>query len=321
MKTVLMTDRAWPDTELEEAILTAAGHRLVAGADTPAKAEDVERLVRDLEPSAVLTCWSRVSSAAIQSSPRLEIVARLGVGLDNIDVAAATQTGVWVTNVPDYCVEEVSDHAIGMLLAWTRGIVGLATDVRAGHWDPGKARLRRLSALTVGILGFGRIGRRTASKLEGWGVRLLAYDPSANIEPPVESCSLAELVRLSDAIIVHAPLNAVTRHLFNADTLASMRPDSMLINVSRGAIVSSAALVAALQAGQIGGAGLDVLEDEPAVPLELRELPNVTMTPHVAFSSDVSLIELRTRACEEVVRVLRGEKPLHACNRPNADKP
>src|SRR5262249_56673046 len=158
-------------------------------------------------PDAILTCWAPVTAAAIAASPSLRLVARMGVGLDNIDVAAATSTGVLVTNVPDYCVEEVSDHAVALVLAWTRGIVLADRQVRAGRWDPAGARLRRLSALTCGVIGYGRIGRRTARKIAALGARVGAHDPP----PPAEAYGVAfvaleELLARSDAVIVHAPL-------------------------------------------------------------------------------------------------------------------
>ncbi len=175
--TVLLTDRAWPDDTVERAVLTAGGITLVAGPADPAPAPVIERLAAEHRPDAILTCWAPVSAAAIAASPALRLVARMGVGLDNIDVAAATGRGVLVTNVPDYCVEEVSDHAVALLLAWTRGVVAADRQVRAGRWDPAGARLRRLSALTCGVIGYGRIGRRTARKIAALGARVLAHTP------------------------------------------------------------------------------------------------------------------------------------------------
>ncbi|KRB93542.1 C-terminal binding protein [Noviherbaspirillum sp. Root189] len=314
--TVLLTDFAWPDIELERGIIAAAGFRLVAGPSSPASAETIEALAREHQPAAIMTCWAQVSSAAIASSPGLKIVARMGVGLDNIAVASATERGVLVTNVPDYCVEEVSDHVMGMLLAWTRGIVSFDRDVRSGNWNPASAQLRRLSALTCGIIGYGRIGRRTAAKLKAFGVRLLVSDPHPQAEDGITFTDLDTLLAQSDAVIVHAPLVPSTRHLINRERIARMKQGAMLVNVSRGGIVDTDAVIAALQSGQLSGAGLDVLESEPDVPAALADQPGAIITPHVAFSSDVSLIELRRRACEEVVRVLRGENAHFPCNKP-----
>jgi len=275
--------------------------------------------VRQSAPAAILTCWAQVSATAISASPALRIVARLGIGLDNIAVDAATAQGVMVTNVPAYCVEEVSDHAVGMALAWTRGIVALDRQVRAGDWAPGQAQLRRLAQLTCGIVGYGRIGRRSAAKLrQGFGSRVLAYsrNPPAG-DDSVEHVALEALLAQSDIVILHAPLTPDTRHLINRARLAKLRKGSLLINVSRGALVDNDALIEVLANGTLGGAALDVLETEPEVPEALRSDPRVILTPHVAFSSDASVAELRRSACEEVVRVLRGQPPLFPCNTPH----
>ena len=313
--TVLLTDYAWPDDSVERAIIEAAGMKLVSGPATPLPAAAIETLVREHQPAAILTCWGQVSAAAIAAAPALKIVARLGVGLDNIAVAAATERNILVTNVPDYCVEEVSDHAVGFALAWTRGLVFFDREVRAGRWVPSDAKLRRLASLSCGLIGFGRIGRATARKLGAFGCRVLAHDPymAANVAG-VQSVSLETLLAESDIVIVHAPLTDTTHHLINRERLALMPPGGLLINVSRGAIVDTDAVVAALQSGQLAGAALDVLESEPSIPSALLAQAGAMLTPHVAFSSDASLLELRRRAAEEVVRVLRGEQPQHPCN-------
>jgi D-3-phosphoglycerate dehydrogenase len=314
--TVLLTDYAWPDIELERSIIEGAGFRLVSGPSAPLPVGQIDALAADCRPAAILTCWAQVSAAAIASAPDLKIVARLGVGLDNIAVSEAIARGVLVTNVPDYCVEEVSDHVLGLLLGWTRGIVAFDRSVRAGNWNPASARLRRLSTLTCGIIGYGRIGRRTAAKLQGFGVRLLVNDHHAKAEAGVEFTDLATLIKQSDVVIIHVPLTPATHHLIDAAVLAAMKRGAMLINVSRGGIVDSDALAQALASGQLGAAGLDVLESEPSVPPALLAQDGAIITPHVAFSSDTSLLELRRRACEEVVRVLRGEAPHYPCNQP-----
>lgn len=320
---VLMTDHAWPDTRIERDILQDAGFELhVMGAAPPSEAQ-VEAGVRELAPAAILTCWAQVNAAAISASPMLRVVTRLGIGLDNIAVDHATTHGVMVTNVPAYCVEEVSDHAVGMALAWTRGLVALDRQVRDGVWAPGQAQLRRLAQLTCGIVGYGRIGRRTAAKLrQGFGCRVLAFsrDPAPG-DDSAEHVPLDALLAQSDVVILHAPLTPDTRHLINSTRLAQMRKGALLINVSRGGLVDNDALIEALANRTLGGAALDVLETEPTVPDALRIDPRVILTPHVAFSSDASVAELRRSASEEVVRVLRGQPPLHPCNTPHNWKP
>ena len=315
-RTVLLTDFAWPDDSIERGIIESAGFKLVSGPANPASPDVIEAMVREQQPEAILTCWAQVSAAAIEAAANLKIVARLGVGLDNIAVEQATRGGIWVTNVPDYCVEEVSDHAVGLALAWTRGLVSFDRDVQQGNWNPAGAALRRLGNLTVGIVGFGRIGRRTAQKLQAFNARLLAFDPYPANDAGVTFVVLDELMRQADIVIVHAPLTPTTHHLIDQTRLDQLKPGSFLINVSRGGVVDTDAVIRALQSGQLSGAGLDVLEQEPQVPAELLQHPGVIITPHVAFSSDASLVELRQRASEEVVRVLLGEQPQQARNTP-----
>jgi len=316
---VVITDYAWPALDIERSVIEGAGFRLVAGPAAPAPAAEIETLVAEHQPVGILTNWAQVSAQAVRSSPGLRIVARLGVGLDNIAVDECTRRGIWVTNVPDYCFEEVADHSVGMLLAFTRGVLHFDREVRAGRWEPATARLRRLKTMTVGIVGYGRIGRSTAQKLNGFGARVLAYtrSPGAS-EKNVEFVALDELLRQSDAVIVHIPLNAETKHLLSRERLALMKRGAFLINVSRGAVIDTDALIAALQSGHLGGAALDVLENEPNVPPALLALANVILTPHIAFTSDASLRELRQWASEEVVRVLRGQPPKEARNKPVA---
>ena len=315
--TVLLTDYAWPDFAIEAELIEGAGFRLVTGPAKPAAAEVIAALAVEQQPAAIMTNWAPVNAAAIAASPSLRIVTRLGVGLDNIAVAEATRRGIWVANVPDYCVEEVSDHAVGMLLAWARGLTRFDREVRAGHWEPASARLRRVRDLTCGIIGFGRTGRRTAEKLSGFGMRLLAHAhrPVADANG-VEMMTLEELLRSSDAVLVHLPLTGDTRHLLDRRRISLMKPGALLVNVSRGAVIDTEALIEALAAGKLAGAALDVLEDEPHVPPGLLR-PDVILTPHIAFSSDASLRDVRRKASEEVVRVLRGERPLQARNEPN----
>lgn len=298
---VLVMDYAWPDLSIEAQILDDAGFDLVSVVDEGVPATD---LVAGC--SAIMTCWALVPADLLRAGRDLRMVARFGVGTDNIDVAEARRLGLAVTYVPDYCMEEVSDHALGLSLAWFRGIVALDRMIRVGAWDPSAARLRRMSALTVGVWGYGRIGRRTAEKFAAVGCRVIAHDPFAPSGPPADLVDLEVLLGESDIISLHMPPSpdgpAVT-----ADILARMRPEALLVNTARGALVDNAALVEALEEGRIGGAALDVVAGEPDIPQELVDSPRTILTPHVAFSSRESLVELRRRTAEDVVRVLRGE--------------
>ena len=317
MALVLQTDFAWPDVEIERAVIEGAGHTLVTGTSEAMPEAEVEALVRSQDPQAIMTCWAEVNAAAIASPADLRIVQRIGVGLDNIAVEAATARGAWVANVPDYCVEEVSDHAVGMIMAWFRGLVVFDRDVKAGSWNPARAELRRGTELTVGLLGLGRIGRASARKLSGLGMSVLAYD----IAPPAgvgdaTLVGLEELAAQADAIVVHLPLTDDTQHLVDAAFLARMKEGSLLVNVSRGPVVDTEALIAALDDGPLGFAALDVVEGEPDPSPAITGRADTIVTPHVAFSSDASLAELRRRSAEEVVRALAGRPLENPCNQP-----
>lgn len=315
---VLLTDHPWPDVEIEAAVIEGAGYSLVAGPEIAGTAEEVEALVASCSPVAILTCWAPVSARAIDLPAELKIVARLGVGLDNIDVDAATRRGAWVTNVPDYCVQEVSDHALGLVLDHCRGISRLNAVTKQSGWQSDASGLLRLSNQVIGILGYGRIGRETARKFHALGCRVLAYDPHFSGDASVSKGStLEEISSECDVIIVHVPLLAETTGLIDAEFLRGVRKKPLIVNVSRGPIVSNAALLDALETGQIRGAALDVIDGEPHPPAALITHPLVTVTPHVAYASDASMAELRRRACEDVVRVLGGERPLQPRNLPN----
>lgn len=313
MAVVLQTDYAWPDVAIERAVIEGAGHRLVTGSATPPAAETIAAMAADHDVAAIMTCWAEVAASTIAASRALRIVQRIGVGLDNIDVAAATARGTWVANVPDYCVDEVSAHAVALVLDWARGIAAFDRAVKRGEWNPAAATLRRISDLTVGIVGYGRIGTMTADRLRAFGCTVLTN--SRRGDGPNHR-DLATLLAVSDAIVIHAPLTPDTHHLIDASRIAQMKRGAYLVNVSRGPLIDTGALLAALIGGHLSGAGLDVIEGEPAPPRALVERADVTVTPHVAFSSGASLAELRRRAAEEVVRALAGEPLQHPCNDP-----
>ena len=260
------------------------------------------------DASGILTCWARVSAPVIHASPGLRAIGRMGVGLDNIDLAAAAARGIAVTRIPDYCVEEVSDHVLGLLHAWARCIVTADRDVRAGEWDPARYIPRRVSSLVTGIWGLGPTGLRTAQKLRALGCRVLtddrhpvrAPDGARPVPPEV-------LLTDSDVLSLHLPLTESTRHIIGPEQLALMRPGSLLINTGRGALVDIEALCAALDDGVPGAAALDVFPSEPQVPVALRERGDVILTPHIAFSSSQSVLELRRRATLELLLVLAGQ--------------
>lgn len=308
---VLVTDYAWPTLAAEEAVLGAVGAELVV-ARTGEEAELV-----GLAPGvdAILTCWKRVGPAVLDAAPRCRIVSRYGVGLDNIAVDHATRLGMVVTNVPDYCAEEVSDHAMALLLACARKIAAFAAATRRGAWDNRAAGpIPRLRGKTLGLVGYGRNARAVVPKALGFGLTVLAHDPllpEDAIRPPVRRVpDLESLLRASDFVSIHVPLVPETRGLLGLHTLRLMKPTAILVNTSRGPIVDEAALHRAVTEGWIAGAGLDVLAEEPPPPGHpLLGLDQVVITPHAAFYSEASVEELARKAAERVAHVLRGEVP------------
>ncbi len=241
-------------------------------------------------------------------------VVRYGIGVDNIDLDAARELGVAVANVPDYCIDEVADHTVAMLLMLLRKLPALEAELRGGGWG-GIAVARPMPALrrtTVGFLGLGRIGRAVLERLRPFGCSFLAHDPALSAADAaalgVTLADLATVLREADALTLHLPLTAQTRHLLDAERLALMKPSAVVVNTARGGLIDVEALVAALAAGTLGGAALDVFEQEP-LPADspLRGAPRLALTPHMSWYSDEAMGRLQTLAAEEAARALRGE--------------
>ena len=310
---VLFTDLPWGDAEIERAALSKVGADVVE-APNGEEATLVE-LARDA--TAIATCWAQVTARVIQSAPRCRLVARMGIGLDNIAIPAATQRGIPVTNVPDYCVEEVAEHALALLLALARNVAFFHLRTKHGEYDLQAAPpMRRLSTQTLGLFGLGRTGQAVARKARGLGLNVVAHTASGNdYGAGCEMVSFDELLARSDYLSLHAPLTDQTRHLLNDAAFARMKPSACLINTSRGALVDEQALYRALQSGRLAGAGLDVFEREPAdLALPLYRDERVIVTPHAAFVSVESLIELRHRVCEQIAAALAGRRPHNVVN-------
>jgi D-3-phosphoglycerate dehydrogenase len=317
MGLVAILDCNFPSTEAEERIVTAAGARLIRG--QCATEDEVIALARDAD--GLIVQYAPITRRVLGELRRCRVVARYGIGVDNVDVPAATERGVWVTNVPGFCAIELAEHALAMVLAFARRLKRLDRSVRAGTWETiGLMRpTRRLTELTLGLVGFGRVGREVAARARAFGLTVIATAPRTTAEEMaahgVQKASLDELLVRSDFVSLHLPLTPETRHLIDARRLAMMKPTAFLINTSRGAIVDEPALVAALQAGRLAGAGLDVLEREPPAPDNpLLAMENVIITPHAAYYSDDSLAYLQSAVAEEVARVLRGERPRSPVN-------
>ncbi len=307
---VLFTDRVWGDASVETRIVEAAGHTLIDANLGRPSAEEVVALVAAERPDALLVCFAPIAAAVLECAD-LKIIARTGIGVDNAPVEAARARGVPVTNVPDYCVEEVSDHAVALALALLRHIPDLNALTQTGAWRPDAETFTRFRHLTAGIVGCGRIGSATARKFAGLGMAIVGHDPFVDSGEDFEMVDLDSLAAAADVISLHAPLSEGTHHLVSDGFLSRTKPTAIVVNTARGPLIDTQALVRALDAGRIGGAALDTVEGEPAVPSALTGRANVILTPHVAFSSAQSLEELRRRTAEEVVRALAGEPLLH----------
>ena len=297
----------------EQDVFTREGVRFQV---VPARTES-EYLERCGDAAALLVQYGAVTRRVLEGLPQLRVVVRYGVGVDGIDLEAATDVGVPVVNVPDYGTDEVANHAVALLLALARKLARLDRQTRTGDWDVFRVGpVRRLAGQTVGIVGCGRIGSAVARKLGGFDVRMLGCDPYVDVFPPgVQPVAFERLLAESDYVTIHCPLTAETRHLFGTEALGRMRESAILINTARGGIVDTAALVGALQEGLLAGAGLDVLETEPIDPASpLLRMEQVIVTPHAAWFSEEGRSDLKRRAAEEAVRVLRGERPRHCAN-------
>ena len=314
---VLITDHVWPTTDPEREVLEAGGASVVVAPD--GNEDTLTELARDSD--AILTCFAQVTENVVRAAGHCVVIGRFGVGVDNIAVSTATELGIAVTYVPDYCVDEVSDHVMALLLAWNRKIALFDRSVKEHGWgsQPLTMRMMRLRGKTIGIVGFGRIGRAVAAKARAFGMNILASDPAVSNESVEQAGgSLVELHTLlaeSDFVSLHTPLTEDTRNLISHRELATMKPASFLINAARGPLVDEAALYEALTTGGIAGAGLDVMVDNiPSMSHPLLSLENIIVTPHVAFFSQESTLELEQRAAAEVVSVMQGIMPDNLVN-------
>jgi D-3-phosphoglycerate dehydrogenase len=297
----------------ETAVFTAVGVRFQR-----LGARSAEAYLREcVDGDAVLIQYGDFTRRVFDGLPRLRVLGRYGVGVDGVDVQAATARGIPVVNVPDYGTDEVANHAMALLLALARKLAQLDRQTRAGRWRVFEvAPLRRLTGQTVGILGCGRIGSRVARKLSGFDVRLIASDPYLAVFPPkVEPVALDRLLAESDYLTLHCPLTEETHHLIDGAALARMKRTAVLINTARGGVVDTRALTEALRAGRLAGVGVDVTEQEPLDPASpLFHMEQVIVTPHAAWYSEEGRSELKHRLAEEVVRVFRGEPPVNCVN-------
>lgn len=307
---VVVTDYSFPSIDIERGVLeplgaTVEGHQC--------KTEDeVEEIVAGAH--VVMTQFAKVGARAIGAMRPGGVIVRYGVGVDNVDLDAAVASGIAVANVPDYCVDEVADHTAALLLGLLRRVPALHASVLRGEWDAIRVAkpLRPFRDSVVGLIGTGRIGSAVLQRLRPFGFSFVAFDPFLGSDAAeklgVQAVSLEDVLTRADAVTLHVPLTTETHHFMDARRLALMKPEAVLVNTARGALIDNAALEAGLKAGRPAAAALDVFEHEPLpLPSGLRNLPNLVMTPHAAWYSDSALPRLQRLAAEEAARALAGD--------------
>jgi D-3-phosphoglycerate dehydrogenase len=313
---VVLTDYVWDSLAVEKQILGDLADLVPMKAKSPD-----EFLGAAGDCDALLNTYAGPITAEVMAKmPKCKIIARYGIGVDTIDLDAATQAGIIVTNNPSYCIEEVAEHTMALLLAAARKIPFYDRMVRGGRWEvpPGKP-IFRLAGRTLGLVGFGNIARQVAVRATAFGMQILYYDPfvrEGQSGVPGRSVDLDTLLRESDFVSLHPPLTPQTRKMIGDEAFSKMKPAAVLINCARGPVVDTDALVRALDGGKIAGAALDTVDPEPlANPHALRGRENVTITPHTAWYSEQAMAGLQAGAPAEVRRVLSGEWPVNVVNR------
>ncbi|PSW08291.1 C-terminal binding protein [Photobacterium rosenbergii] len=319
MKKVVVIEPGYLHYQEEERVLKAHNAHFTA---LPIGTDKAVVMKEIADADAVMVREALVDAEMIEVMAKCKVIVRYGVGVDNIDLKAAKAKGIYVANVPDYGSEDVAEHAVALMLAATRRIPTRDADVRQGKWGMGQSEpMFRLGGKVLGVVGFGRIARSFAEKASGLGFKsVLVSDPALTPEQAKEagvvSVSLETLCQEADFISLHAPLNQHTRHMINADVLATMKPSAILVNTGRGGLVDETALYHALKENQIFAAGIDVFEQEPvAHDHPLLSLPNAICTDHTAWFTEESVIELQHKGAKEVLRVFDGQAPQNWVNR------
>ncbi|MCM3790109.1 C-terminal binding protein [Domibacillus indicus] len=313
---VLLTDYEFAHLEYEEQVFNESGLDIEFIKKQCKTEEDVIEHAK--EADALLNQYAPISKRVIDSLERTKVISRYGVGVNTIDIDAAQAKNITVANVPDYGMEEVSNHALALLLSWARKVTLLNNEVKQGNWDfKACVPIHRFDKQTVGVLGFGRIPRRFIEKVKPLGFQTAAYDPFVSAEEMaaagVQKMELDEIIKESDYLSVHVPLIKETHHLLNAERFSQMKKNAVVINTARGPIIDEKALADALEQGIIAGAALDVTEEEPVSKTSpLLQMNNVIITPHSAWYSEEAMIELRQKAAKNIVQVLKGEQTPYA---------
>lgn len=319
---IVITDYEYPDIEREKQIAAAAGFELEGYHVT--KPEDILRVAGDAD--AIINQYADLNREVIAQLKNCKVMIKYGIGINNMDKDAAAEQGIYVCNIPDYGIDEVSNHAIAMMMALSRKLRQADMAIRAGHWGyDSMVPCLRMEGQTLGIVGFGRIGSTVAEKMKNFNVRILTYDPlvqKIGKHPSgAEFVDFETLCRESDYITLHCPLEERTYHLFDTKALSLMKKTAFLINTARGPIIDEAALIQALSQHTIAGAGIDVYENEPLAPKHpFLTMENMILSGHAAFYSEKSMEVLQEKAALEAVNVLQGHEPFHPCNHPVAPR-
>ena len=312
---VVLTDYVWESIDVEKTILAGLADIVAMKTKKPE-----EFIAQAVDCDALLNTYAGPITADVMAKmPKCKIIARYGIGVDTIDLEAATRAGIVVTNNPGYCVEEVAEHTMALILACARKIAFYDRLVRAGRWEvPAGKPLFRLAGSTLGLVGFGNIARQVAVRAGAFGMQVLYSDPfvkEGQFAVPGKAAELRTLLRESDFVSLHPPLSPQTRKMINDETLALMKPSAFLVNCARGPVVDTEALVRALDAKKIAGCALDTIDPEPLPdPHPLRGRENVIITPHAAWYSEQAMVGLQAGAPNEVRRVLSGEWPVNVVN-------
>jgi len=314
---VIITDAEYESLEIEKEELNKIGAEVILG---QCKTEDeIIKIAKDAD--GLLVQYASITRRVIESLQKCKVIARYGIGVDSIDIEAATEHGICVVNVPEYCIDEVSDHAIALTLSCVRKVVMLDNAVKKGVWDFKISKpIFRLKNMKLGLVGFGNIARMVSHKAQAFGLNVLAYDPyissSIMTQNNVKKVNLEDLLAEADIISLHLPLTNTTKYMFTEREFKLMKSTAFIINTSRGPLIKEKDLYKALKEKWIAGAALDVTEKEPIDPdNNLLKLDNLIITPHISFYSDESLKDLQRSTAKGVAQVLKGETPSSIVNK------
>jgi D-3-phosphoglycerate dehydrogenase / 2-oxoglutarate reductase len=316
---VLITDYYYPTLNEEKKVFTDTGIDIVDGKGICNNEDDVIYYGKDAD--ALIIQFVPITRRIIENLPKCKIIVRYAIGLDIVDIQAATEKKIMVANVPDYCIDEVADHALTLMLAVIRKLKIATREVADGHWSYKRTvPIQRLSEMSLGLVSFGNIARNFAHKAKALGFKKIrVFDPyitNNHNYRDYDFVSLHTLLQESDVISIHAPSTAETKHMINRNALAMMKEGAYLINTSRGALIDEKALLETLESGKLGGVGLDVLEDEKSIgDNPILKFENVVITPHMSWYSIGSISELQRKVAEQVKQALLQGQPSNWCNK------